>query len=88
MTQADRIARAIEEVASTVGRIRALSRTEPHCFVEEKDAAEKRLRKLAVEVRDTFGAAPVCGEPGLLQAPRTSLRPGRLIPVVVRRRQA
>lgn len=53
--RADRLAAEFEAVAHDVERIEALSRTQPHIFAEQKDALSRRLRKLAAELRNTFG---------------------------------
>lgn len=58
MTRADELAREIERVAEEVFCIQALSRTQPHIFCEQKDAASRRLRQLAAEVRNTFAGPP------------------------------
>ena len=54
-----------DEIAYDTQRIRALSRTRPHVFVEDKDAIARHLLRLASEVRTTFGGTPPHVVPGI-----------------------
>ena len=64
----------MEAIAHDAERIQALSRTQPHVFLEQKDMIAKRLRKLASDLRNTFGGAP---HPGDDAQQRFRIVPGR-----------
>lgn len=73
MTRADELSRDLERAARAVLDIRPLSRTQPHAFLEDKDAAFRRLMKVAAELRNSFGG------------PATQFRTGRLVIAGTRR---
>ena len=74
LTLADTLSRSIEAAAEDVLRIRALSRTQPHCFAEDKDVIARRLRTLAAELRNAFGGPATQFRPGTIAAGRHVIR--------------
>ena len=77
---ADEFLAEIEAIRRLNWAMRPLSRTEPHAFVEDKDAVDRRLDRLATKFRVRFGGTPMKFATGTLRGPT-----GRRV-VVERRR--
>lgn len=86
MRAADALAKRIDAAADRTFSIRALSRTNPHVFAEDKDAVRAELRAIAAEVRNTFSGQAGQFRPG----PITVVQRGRerRVLVATRRRAA
>lgn len=71
-TRADELSRDLERVAREVLDIRPLSRTQPHAFCEDKDAAYRKLMKVAADLRTAERHSAING-------PRSQFRTGRVV---------
>lgn len=72
MTRADELSRDLERAARDVLDIRPLSRTQPHAFCEDKDAAYRKLMKVAADLRAAERHDAING-------PRGRFRTGRVV---------
>lgn len=72
MTRAAELSRELEQAAREVLDIRPLSRTQPHAFCEDKDAAYRKLMKVAADLRTVERHSAFNG-------PRGQFRTGRVV---------
>jgi len=80
VSPADEIRTEIRAIRRLVQQIRPLSRTEPHAFVEDKDAVERRLDRLETRFSVRFSGTPTRFPTGTIRGPT-----GRRVQVELRR---
>ena len=72
MARVVELSRELESAARDVLDIRPLSRTQPHVFCEDKDAAYRKLMKVAADLRTAERHDAING-------PRGQFRTGRIV---------
>ena len=68
-TPADEFLAEIEAIRRLNWAMQPLSRTDPHAFVEDKDAVDRRLDRLATRFRVRFCGTPVKFSTGTVRGP-------------------